>query len=73
MKIIEKWSGFRPFTDDKLPVIGKTNIKNLILATAHGRNGILLAPITVKAVTELVVNDNLVPEIKDFGVERFNK
>ena len=72
LKIKEKWSGFRPFTEDKLPIIGKTNIENLILATAHGRNGILLAPITAKAITELVINNNIIPEIKDFGVDRFN-
>lgn len=72
LPIKEKWSGFRPFATDQLPIIGKTNIENLILATAHGRNGILLAPITAKAVTELVVNDNIIPEINDFGVERFD-
>ena len=72
LKIKEKWCGLRPFADDKLPIIGKTRIENLILATAHGRNGVLLAPITAKAVTELVVNDKIMPEIQDFGVERFN-
>ena len=73
LKIKEKWSGFRPFASDNLPIIGKTNIENLLLATAHGRNGILLAPITAKAIEELVVNGRIIPEIKDFGVERFNK
>lgn len=73
LEIAEKWSGLRPFADDKLPIIGKTNIKNLFLATAHGRNGILLAPITAKAVTELVVNNNIMPEIEDFNVSRFLK
>ena len=73
LKIKEKWSGFRPFASDNLPIIGKTNIENLLLATAHGRNGILLAPITAKAVEELVVNDKTMPEIKDFSVGRFNK
>ena len=72
LKIKEKWCGFRPFASDNLPIIGKTSIENLILATAHGRNGILLAPITAKAVEELIVNDRVIPEIKDFGVERFN-
>ena len=72
LKIREKWCGFRPFASDNLPIIGKTNIENLILATAHGRNGILLAPITAKAIEELVVNGNIMPEIRDFGVERFN-
>ncbi|MEK6949777.1 MAG: FAD-dependent oxidoreductase [Nanoarchaeota archaeon] len=61
-----------PFAEDKLPIIGKTNIENLILATAHGRNGILLAPITAKAIEELVVNNRIIPEIRDFGVGRFN-
>ena len=73
LKIKQKWCGFRPFASDNLPIIGKTNIENLILATAHGRNGILLAPITAKAVEDLVVNDRIMPEIKDFGVERFVK
>jgi len=73
LKIKEKWCGFRPFASDNLPIIGKTSIENLILATAHGRNGILLAPITTKAVEELIVNDKIMPEIKDFGVERFVK
>ena len=73
LKIKQKWCGFRPFASDNLPIIGKTNIENLILATAHGRNGILLAPITAKAVEELVVNDRIMPEIADFGIGRFNK
>lgn len=73
LKIKETWSGFRPLAEDNLPIIGKTNIENLILATAHYRNGILLAPITAKAVTEIVVNDNIMPDIKDFGVDRFDK
>ena len=72
LKIKEKWCGFRPFADDKLPIIGKTRIENLIIATAHGRNGVLLTPITAKAVTELVVNDKAIPEIRNFGVERFS-
>ena len=73
LKIIDKYCGFRPIASDNLPVIGKTSIENLLLATAHYRNGVLLAPITAKAVTEIIVNGNVLPEIKDFGVERFNK
>ena len=72
LEIKETWSGLRPFASDKLPIIGKTKIKNLILATAHGRNGILLAPITAKAITEIIVNDNIIPEIRDFNLDRFN-
>src|SRR3989338_2972863 len=73
LKIIDKYCGFRPISSDNLPIMGKTRIENLILATAHYRNGILLAPITAKAVTEIIVNGNVLPEIKDFSVERFGK
>ena len=73
LKIKEKWAGFRPTAKDNFPVIGKTNIENLILATAHSRNGILLAPITADAVKEIVLNGKVPEEIKDFGVERFSK
>ena len=73
LKIIDRYCGFRPISSDNLPIMGKTRIENLILATAHYRNGILLAPITAKAVTEIIVNDNTPQEIKDFGVERFEK
>ena len=73
LKIIDKYCGFRPIASDSLPIIGKTSIENLIMATAHYRNGVLLAPITAKAVTEIIVNDKIIPEIKDFSVERLSK
>ncbi|MBW2976915.1 glycine oxidase ThiO [Candidatus Woesearchaeota archaeon] len=73
LPITEKWAGLRPFAEDKLPIIGKTKIENLVLATGHGRNGILLAPITAKAVKEIIANDKVIRDIKDFGVGRFCK
>lgn len=46
-------AGFRPGTPDNLPVIGPV-ADGLILATGHYRNGILLAPITARIVSDLV-------------------
>jgi glycine oxidase len=51
--ILEKWSGLRPFGDSAMPIIGEF-AENLFIATAHYRNGILLAPITAKIVAEKV-------------------
>ena len=49
--IIETCSGFRPQGEDKFPVVGK--IKNgLYVATGHFKDGILLAPITAKIMSE---------------------
>jgi glycine oxidase len=54
MEFIGAISGLRPGTPDNTPVIGRTAIEGLILATGHYRNGILLAPVTGLAVAELV-------------------
>ena len=43
-------AGLRPGTPDNLPIVGPGAIDGLVLATGHYRNGILLAPLTAKAV-----------------------
>ncbi|MDQ2622827.1 MAG: glycine oxidase ThiO [Actinomycetota bacterium] len=54
LEFVTAISGFRPGTPDNLPVIGKTSIDGLILATGHYRNGILLAPVSASIVSDLV-------------------
>lgn len=53
-EFIDRWYSFRPATPDGMPVIGKTEIENMYLATGHYRNGILLTPITVKLMVNLI-------------------
>ena len=54
MEFLGATAGLRPGTPDNLPVIGPTSIEGLFLATGHYRNGILLAPVTARAVAGLV-------------------
>jgi glycine oxidase len=70
-EIVETWSGLRPDTEDHLPVIGPSGIDNLILATGHFRNGILLAPLTADLIKEMIINGATPARLKPFGVERF--
>ncbi|GAA2773375.1 glycine oxidase ThiO [Saccharopolyspora taberi] len=42
-------AGLRPATEDDLPLIGRVDDRTTI-ATGHGRNGLLLAPLTADAV-----------------------
>ena len=49
------WSNFRPYASRGIPLIGPTSVKNLVLATGHHRNGILLAPITADIVRSVVL------------------
>lgn len=54
MEFLDAIAGFRPGTPDNMPIIGRTAVDGLILATGHYRNGILLAPVTATAVSDLV-------------------
>ena len=55
--VVDRWSGLRPFAADGLPVIGSIpGYENLIVATAHYRNGILLAPKTAEIVAAKIVD-----------------
>jgi glycine oxidase len=65
------WAGLRPGTPDGLPYLGTAaDIPGLILAAGHFRNGILLAPITGKIISQLVMNESLSVDIKPFSPDR---
>ena len=50
------WMGFRPQSADKLPYIGVHPTQpNCFVAAGHGRNGILLAPITGKLIADMML------------------
>ena len=69
---VDHWSGLRPFAMDGLPVIGGiSGLDGLMVATAHYRNGILLAPFTADIVTASILNGVQSPYFATFGPERF--
>ncbi|OUL24309.1 FAD-dependent oxidoreductase [Nostoc sp. RF31YmG] len=55
--IIRTWSGLRPRPEERpAPVIGKLpGLSNVLLATGHYRNGVLLAPATAYAIREMII------------------
>jgi glycine oxidase len=66
------WSGLRPFAADGLPVLGPVaGIDGLTIATAHYRNGILLAPLTAKLVATIILANENAPEVASFSPNRF--
>jgi glycine oxidase len=72
-EIVEMWSGLRPDTPDHLPGLGSCGVDNLLLATGHFRNGILLAPVTAELIAELLINSRTPEELKPFSPDRFEK
>jgi len=65
------WSGLRPDTADHLPVLGHGEIQNLLFATGHFRNGILLAPITAEIIADVVVKGSTSRSIEPYRLTRF--
>jgi glycine oxidase len=70
-EILETWCGFRPDTPDHLPIMGRSGIDNLWLATGHFRNGILLAPITAQLLAQSILTGVESNMLKPFAVDRF--
>lgn len=66
------WSNFRPYTADELPVLGRTPVEGLLLATGHHRNGILLAPITAEITCALAVGKTPPFDARPFEAARFD-
>ncbi len=65
------WHGLRPCSPDGLPYIGRTKIKNLIVATGHAMMGLSLGPGTGKLIAELVDSQNLSMSLQCFKPDRF--
>lgn len=64
-------SGLRPGSPDDLPMIGRSSLRGLVVATGHYRNGILLTPITADAVAAAVAGEAPPPETGACDPDRF--
>ncbi|HEY0458992.1 MAG TPA: glycine oxidase ThiO [Pyrinomonadaceae bacterium] len=72
LEITEKWAGLRPYAADGLPVLGSfPHVENLEIATAHYRNGILLAPLTARLLAEKIAGGDRSDYLEIFSPERF--
>lgn len=56
--IIKTWSGLRPRPQNRpAPIIERLQGSNILLATGHYRNGVLLAPATAAIIQQMIVPD----------------
>ncbi len=70
--IVDKWAGLRPMSADALPVLGQiVSFRDLLVATAHFRNGILLAPLTGKLMAGKLAENADSDYFRTFGPGRF--
>ena len=73
LPVVESWVGFRPASRDDAPILGPTAMDGLVMATGHHRNGILLAPITARAVADFVLSGEVPAAIVPFALDRFDR
>jgi len=71
MRIHDAWAGLRPGTPDGLPILGATSMSGYFVATGHYRDGILLAPITARLMTELLTGQPTEFDLAPFSLQRF--
>ena len=69
LELVSVRAGLRPGTPDNLPVVGPAG--GAIWATGHYRNGVLLAPITARAVAAMLTGDEPPEELAACSPERF--
>ena len=66
------WAGLRPMTPDGRPIIGKDpDLASVHYACGHGKNGILLAPITAECIAAVIAGNTPPLDITALGIQRF--
>jgi glycine oxidase len=67
----EVWAGLRPGTPDDLPILGATATLGYFIATGHFRDGILLAPVTARAMAQIITGEEPGYHLAAFSPGRF--
>ena len=71
--VVDSWAGLRPMTPDGWPIIGRDPaVPSVVYACGHGKNGILLAPLTGECVAAIAAGSEPSVDLRPFGVERFD-
>ena len=72
LDVIRSFAGLRPYSPDGLPILGTVKgVKGFYMATGHAGDGICLAPITGKLMSELVLDGETSMDIEPFSLYRF--
>jgi D-amino-acid dehydrogenase len=65
------WCGLRPMTPDGTPIVGRTPIGNLLLATGHGTLGWTMACGTGRVIADLVSGRTPEIDVSGLGMDRY--
>lgn len=72
LDVIRSFAGLRPCSPDGLPILGTVKgVKGFYMATGHAGDGICLAPVTGRLLSELVLDGETGMDIEPFSLYRF--
>lgn len=71
-ELLEVRVGLRPYSADRLPVLGTVpDIENIYLATGHGPTGLQLGPYSGKVVADMMAGQPITDDLTPFHITRF--
>lgn len=71
-EVASDWAGLRPGSPDGRPIIGRLpGEDNVLVATGHFRNGILLGPVTGRLIAQLITDGRMELPLEPFRPSRF--
>lgn len=68
----ETWSGLRPCTPDGVPLIGRTGLRNLLVAVGYGHIGMGLAPAGGELITQILAGQDPTTDPTPLRPDRFH-
>jgi len=73
-RIIRAYTGFRPFTEDHLPIVSEVDeVPGFYIAAGHEGDGISLATVTGKLIQEIITNEETCIPVEPLSFNRFKK
>ena len=73
LNVLRQWAGMYDVTPDARPIIGKTRIENFFVACGFSGHGFMVAPVTAKLISELIIDGKSSISIDSLSIERFKK
>ncbi len=74
VSVIRYFAGFRPYTPDGMPLLGKVEgLDGFYMAAGHEGDGIALSPITGLLMSELIIDGESSFDLTSFSPNRFGK
>lgn len=71
---IRSYAGIRPFSPDHLPILSKVpEVEGFYIASGHEGDGIALAPLSGRIMSDLVTEKKPIVEVELFSFSRFKK